>query len=278
MAKHKLPLWAQLGAYGLLVSGGLLFAGPFLWLLGSSFKPEPEVGALTPWPVSFWTLESYRFVWERLPILRGLANSLLVAGSVTLLVLLTGAMAGYALARLRWRGREFLFNLALFTMTVPGILLLIPLYTLIVQLGWTDSPLGLIAPYAANAMAVLIFRQSFLSIPQELLDAARLDGCSEWRLLWTVVWPLSKPAFATVGILTFLSTWNEVLWPLMVVRDERWMTLPQLVTLFAVGGGAEAQMGPQLAAAVLLALPVVAAYAILQRHFVRSLAQTGLKG
>src|SRR5690606_3934704 len=160
----------------------------------------------------------------------------------------------------------------------PFMVMLIPLYTLVVRLGWTDSLVGVVVPFMMNATAVLILRQSFLSIPRDLLDAARIDGCGEGRILFTVVWPLSVPALVTAGIIVFIGTWNEVLWPLIVIREEQWMTMPQMVTLFAVGGGADARLGPQLAAAVLLALPVVVAYLFFQRHFISSLAATGLKG
>ena len=171
-----------------------------------------------------------------------------------------------------------MFNLILFTMMVPFLVMLIPLYTLVVRFGWTDSLVGLIVPFMMSATAVLILRQHFLTIPQDLIDAARIDGCSDWRILFTVVWPLSVPALVTAGIIVFVGSWNEVLWPLVVVRQEEWMTMPQMVTLFAVGGGAEAKLGPQLAAALLLALPIVVAYLIFQRHFITSLASTGLKG
>jgi multiple sugar transport system permease protein len=161
---------------------------------------------------------------------------------------------------------------------VPFLILLIPLYTLVVSLGWTDSLAALIIPFMMSATGVLILRQSFLSIPKDLLDAARVDGCGEFRILFRIVWPLSVPALITVALLTFVGNWNEVLWPLIVVRNEQWMTMPQMVTLFAVGGGADGRFGPQLAAALLLALPVLGAYLFFQRHFIESMTATGLKG
>jgi multiple sugar transport system permease protein len=163
-------------------------------------------------------------------------------------------------------------------MMVPFLVMLIPLYTLVVGFGWTDSPVGLIVPFMMNATAVLILRQSFVTIPRDITDAARIDGCGEGRILFSVVWPLSIPALVTAGIIVFIGSWNEVLWPLVVVRSEDWMTMPQMVTLFAVGGGAEGKLGPQLAAALLLGVPVIGAYLFFQRHFISSLASTGLKG
>lgn len=267
----KLLLYIALGI------GALVFAYPFVWMVAASFKPELEIGALSLLP-SAWTLASYRMVLEAIPLGRAFLNSVIVAACVTGSVLVFGSMAGYALARLEWRGREVVFNLILFTMMVPFLVMLIPLYTLVVGFGWTDSLVGVIVPFMMNATAVLILRQSFVAIPRDVLDAARIDGCNEWRILFTIVWPLSVPALVTAGIIVFIGNWNEVLWPLVVIRQQDWMTMPQMVTLFAVGGGADARLGPQLAAALLLGLPVIVAYLFFQRHFITSLASTGLKG
>ena len=260
-----------------LVAGAVVFAYPFVWMALATFKPETEISALNPFP-SRWTGASYRLVAESIPIGRAFLNSLLVTGLVTASALVFGSMAAYALSKLRWRGRDAAFNAVLFSMMVPGIVLLIPLYTLVVRLGWTNSYAGLVVPAMMSGTAVLVLRQSFLTIPSELVDAARMDGASELRILFTLVWPLSIPALVTAGILVFIGSWNDVLWPLIVVRDEAKMTMPQMVTLFAVGGGSQAKLGPQLAAALLLALPIVAAYLAFQRHFIASLASTGLKG
>jgi multiple sugar transport system permease protein len=263
--------------YIALLIGTLIFGYPFVWMAAATFKPELEIGELSLIP-SEWTTDSYRLVFESIPIGRAFLNSVVVVTAVTGSVLVFGSMVSYALAKLRWKGRDAVFTMILFTLMVPFLVLLIPLYTLIVGFGWTDSLVGLIVPFMMNATAVLILRQSFLSIPSELLDAARVDGCSEWRILFTLVWPLSIPALVTAGIIVFVGTWNEVLWPLIVIRQEEWMTMPQMVALFAVGGGASSRLGPQLAAALLLGLPVIVAYLFFQRHFISSLASTGVKG
>ena len=267
----------RLLAYVALSIGAVIFGYPFVWMAIATFKPELEIGELALFP-SEWTTDSYRLVFETIPIGRAFLNSLIVVAAVTGSVLVFGSMAGYALAKLQWKGREIVFTTILFTLMVPFLVMLIPLYTLVVGFGWTDSLLGLIVPFMMNATAVLILRQSFLTIPNDILDAARVDGCSEWRILFTVVWRLSVPALVTAGILVFVGTWNEVLWPLVVIRKEEWMTMPQMVTLFAVGGGSSARIGPQLAAALLLGLPVILAFLFFQRHFVSSLASTGVKG
>lgn len=277
MSKRTSTRAARPLAYLALVAGAVVFAYPFVWMLLATFKPEPEISALDPLP-SRWGLDAYRLVFETIPIGRAFLNSVLVTGLVTASALFFGSMAAYALAKLRWRGREAAFNVLLFSMMVPGIVLLIPLYTLVVRFGWTNDYAGLVVPAMMNATAVLVLRQSFLTIPSELIDAARIDGCSELRILFRLVWPLSIPALVTAGILVFIGSWNDVLWPLIVVREEAKMTMPQMVTLFATGGGAQARLGPQLAAAFLLAVPIIGAYLVFQRHFIASLATSGLKG
>lgn len=263
--------------YIALLVGVAIFGFPFVWMIAATFKPELEIGELSLFP-SEWTLDSYRLVFETIPLGRAFLNSIIVVAAVTASVLVFGSMAGYALSKLRWKGRDTVFTMILFTMMVPFLVLLIPLYTVVVAFGWTNSLLGVIVPFMMNATAVLILRQSFLTVPSEIMDAARVDGCSEWRILFTIVWPLSVPALVTAGIIVFVGTWNEVLWPLIVIRQEEWMTMPQMVALFAVGGGASSRLGPQLAAAFLLGLPVIVAFLFFQRQFTASLASSGVKG
>ncbi len=263
--------------YIALILGALTFAYPFVWMMLASFKPELEIGGLSLLP-STWTLDSYRLVFESIPIVRAFLNSLIVVVAVTGSVLLFSSMIAYALSKLSWRGRETVFNTILFTMMVPGMVMLIPLYTLVVSFGWTDSLVGLIVPFLMNATAVLILRQSFLTIPGDILEAARIDGCGELRILFTIIWPLSIPAIVTAGIIVFIGNWNEVLWPIMVIRKEEWMTMPQMVALFSVGGGSFGKLGPQLAAAFMLGLPIIALFLFFQRHFISSMASSGLKG
>ncbi|HEV2830153.1 MAG TPA: carbohydrate ABC transporter permease [Pyrinomonadaceae bacterium] len=262
--------------YLVLTIGALMFLYPFVWMLGATLKPELEIAGFNPFS-SHFSLENYRFVFQKIPIIRGFGNSLFVSIIVTVSVVLFGSMVGYALSRLYFPGRELVFNLALATMMIPAQLTLIPLYTMMVKFGWVNSYLALIVPAMMSSYAVLLFRQFFLSIPQSLIEAARLDGCSDLRILFTIVYPLSKPAIMTVAILTFMGVWNDVLWPLMVIRNPKLMTMPLMVTLFAVGGQAEAHLGVILAAAMLLALPVIVAYIFIQRHLIESIASSGMK-
>ncbi len=264
--------------YVVLGLAAVAFLYPFLWMAATTFKAPAEVGGLSLL-ADQPTLENYRLMWARAPFGRALINSLFVATTITVSVLVLGSAAAYALARLEFPGRALLNTVTVAVLLVPAQLTLIPTYTLIVELGWIDSYAALIAPYVFNAMAILILRQFFLQVPRSLMDSARLDGMGELRILFTVFWPLAKAPLATVGILTFMGAWNEVLWPLLVVRDEQVMTLPQLLTVFSLGGGAgPRQLGPKLAAAMVLVVPVVVAYTFLQRYFIESMASTGIKG
>src|SRR5215216_5176784 len=234
----------RIALYAALTAAALTFIYPFLWMAATTVKPPFEIGTLTLLP-DRPTLDNYRTMWARAPFGRALLNSALVATVAVLLV--------------------------------PGQLTLIPLYTLVVQLGWVDTYAALIVPYLFNATAILMLRQFFLQIPQSLIDSARMDGMGELRILFTIIWPLARPALAIVAIFTFMGSWNEVLWPLLVVRDQQLMTLPQLLTVFALGGGA-GSMGVSLASAMVLVVPVVVAYVFLQRYFIESMAGSGVKG
>jgi len=266
----------RIALYAALTLAALTFIYPFLWMASATFKPPSEVGSLALIPDQF-TLDNYRTMWARAPFGRALLNSTLVAGTITVAVLVFGSMTAYAMARLHFRGRPLLNATTIAVLLVPGQLTLIPMYTLIVQLGWIDTYAALIVPYLFNATAILMLRQFFLQIPQSLIDSARMDGMGELRILFTIFWPLSKPVLSIVAIFTFMGSWNEVLWPLLVVREQSLMTLPQLLTVFALGGGA-GSVGVSLASAMVLVVPVVIAYAFLQRNFIESMASSGVKG
>lgn len=263
--------------YVILTAAALTFIYPFLWMISASFKPESDIGSLSLITRNF-TFRGYRAVFTQIPIARALLNSIIVSVTSTACVLTFSSMVGYALARLRFIGRDTVFNLVLLTMMIPGQLTLIPMYVLIVRLGWADTYKALIVPAMVSNMGIVIFRQFFMSLPQELVDAAKIDGCSDYSVLFRIFWPLSRPSLITVGITTFIGSWNEVLWPLIVIRKWSMMTMPQMVTLFSVGGLAGAQVAAQMAAATMLALPVVIAYLFFQNSFIESLALSGIKG
>lgn len=262
--------------YVLLTAAAVTFIYPFIWMIGAALAPMHELDKMTLWP-AHPTWSNFALLFQKIPIGRSFVNSILAAALTTALVLLTGSMVGYALARMQFKGRQLIFYVLVFTMSLPFQITLIPNYITMVNLRLVDTYVVLVIPFAVSAFAVLMFRQAFQGLPQALIDAARLDGCHEFSIIFRVLWPNIKPTIVTVAILSFIGSWNEVLWPLISVRNEKLMTMPLLVTLFAVGGRADSQLGVKIAAAVLLAVPVMIAFLFFQRHFVQSMASTGLK-
>jgi len=262
--------------YTALTIAALTFIYPFIWMIGASLAPEHELGKMTLFPDKP-TFGNFKTMFEKIPIGSSLINSLLVAILTTSIVMITGSVVGYALAKMQFKGRQFIFYVIVFTMSLPFQITLIPNYITMINLRLVDTFFALVIPFAVSAFAILMFRQAFQGLPQALIDAARLDGCSEMGIIFRILWPNIKPTLVTIAILTFIGSWNEVLWPLIVIRDEELMTMPQLVTLFSVGGRASAQLGVKIAAAVLLALPVMIAFLFFQKHFIQSMASTGLK-
>lgn len=273
--KHKMS-FGNLLLYAALTVAAITFIYPFIWMIGAAFSPESEIGKLSLWP-SQPTWNNFITMMKKIPIERSLLNSLLIAIVTTGIVLITGSLVGYALAKMRFRGRQLIFYVIVFTMSLPFQITLIPNYITMVNLNLVDTYTALIVPFAVSAFAILMFRQAFQGLPQALIDAARLDGCNELQIIFKILWPNIKPTLVTVAILTFIGSWNEVLWPLIVIRNEDLMTMPQLVTLFAVGGRADSQLGVKISAAVLLALPVMIAFLFFQKHFIQSMASAGLK-
>lgn len=272
----KSRIHKQVFANLILIVAAISFIYPFYWMIMASLLPEESIGSFRWMPVQL-TAENYREVISRIPIGRALLNSLFVALLSTTGVVIFGAMTGYALAKLSFPGRTILFFVIIFTMSLPFQVTLIPNYILMVKANLTDTLAALILPALQSAFAILLFRQAFKPFPDALIDAARMDGCSEWTIVFRILMPNTWPTVITVAIISFMNAWNDVLWPLIVIRDESTMTMPQLVTLFAVGGRAEAQLGIKLASAVMLALPVMLAFVLFQRHFIRSMASSGLK-
>ena len=262
--------------YLILILGSVVFVYPFIWMLSASLSPESAISNLVLFPTSA-SLNNYSQVLDKIPAARSLLNSLFVSLVITAGVIIFGSMVGYALSHLEFKGKKILFFIIIFTMTLPFQLTLIPQYILMVKFQWVDTYLALIVPYFLNGLSIIMFNQYFKSIPVDLIDAARIDGCSEFTILFRILWPNSLPAIITVGIITFMTSWNEVLWPIIVIRDEHLMTMPQLITLFAVGGRAESQLGVKLAAAAMLAFPVIVAYAFFQKYFIQSMASSGMK-
>lgn len=268
---------AKATLYVLLFAGLAVVVGPFVWMLLSSFKPEGEIRANPPTLLpEDPTLANYGTLFDRLDFPTYFTNSVVVAVVTTVGNLLFCSAAGYALAKLPFPGRRLLFGAVLGTLMVPSIVTLVPLFVLSSNLGLVNTLAGLILPYLAQAFGVFLMRQFIQSIPNDLLEAARIDGASELRVYWQVVLPLCRPALATLGILTFLASWNNFLWPLVAATEESTYTLPVALALYAIGQN-RTEYDLLLAGSVVVVLPVLVVFVLLQRHFVRGIATTGLK-
>ncbi|HET9382203.1 MAG TPA: carbohydrate ABC transporter permease, partial [Streptomyces sp.] len=231
------------------------------------------------WIPSDWTLASFRALFDQLDMARYFLNSVIVAILVTVCNLLFCSMLGYALAKLNFSGRSKIFGVVLASLMVPGNLMILPLYVLMTRMDLIDTYAGLVLPFAAGAFGVFLMRQFMQSIPDELLEAARMDGAGEWYIFWRIVLPLVKPALATLTIFTFLGSWNNFIWPLIATNDPGKYTLPVALATFAndpnrtVGGG----NGMLMAGSLLVVLPVLVVFIALQRHFTQGIATAGMK-
>jgi multiple sugar transport system permease protein len=268
---------AKTALYVVLIGGLGLVVGPFVWMLLSSFKPEAEIRANPPtwWPQDL-TFGNYGKLFDELDFPLFFTNSAIVAVLTTLGNLLFCSAAGYALAKLPFAGKRALFGIVLGTLMVPSVVTIVPLFVLTSNLGLVNTLAGLILPFLAQAFGVFLMRQFILSIPDDLLEAARIDAASEWRIYWQIVLPLCRPALATLGILTFLSSWNNFLWPLVAATEEETYTLPVALALYAIGQN-RTEYNLLLPGAVVIVVPVIVVFLLLQRHFVRGIATTGLK-
>ncbi len=269
---------AQIGFYVVLALFAMFFLLPILWMVVTAFKPFEEW--LNPnWIPVNPTLENFQSIFndKSLPVVNWFLNSLLIAALFTIVILVIDSLAGYAYARLEFPGKDLLFGLMLATLVMPGIMFLIPNYLTVARLGWIGTIQGVIAPGFAGVFGVFFMRQFFQGLPRELEEAAYIDGASVWRTFISVVLPLSKGPIITLGIITFLTSWNDFLWPLLILGGDRnALTLP--VGLATLQGQYTFDYGKLMAGALVLTVPVLILYAIFQRYIIRSISMTGIKG
>jgi multiple sugar transport system permease protein len=264
-----------------LLLGALVFLFPFYYMVIGSLQEEPDTSLGGLIPFGGITFDNYTAINGRVDLVQSLLNSLIFTGGVMLGTVVFGVLAGYALARLHFRGRGTLFATMLLVQIIPFQLLVIPLYVMIVRYyGLADSYAGMIAPYLINSTAVFIFRQFFLSLPDDLFSAAMIDGASEFRILWSVALPLVKPALLTAMLLTFIGPWNEFLWPFLVTKDPEMQPLAVTLANYIsnIAGRAANPFGAILAGAVVLAAPAVALFVAFQRKFSDLNIGSGVKG
>ncbi len=272
-------LLKKIGLYAILIFVALLIIVPMLWMLSTSFKIKSQLFTKEIlWIPKVFTLENYAKILDNpsLPIVRWFFNTLGVASVFTVLVVFVDALAGYAYARLEFVGRKQLFAVLLATLFLPGVMFLVPNFVTVNKLGMMNNYWGVIIPGLAGVFGVFFMRQFYEGIPKELEEAAEIDGATKFQTFFQIVLPLAKPALATLAVISFLASWNDFLWALLVLKDRNIQTLqPGLRTL---QGAYTSEYGLMMAGAVLVAIPVLLIYIFLQRFIIQSVATTGLKG
>jgi multiple sugar transport system permease protein len=279
VAKRPDPVTIILWVLGMLVV--VAWAAPFVWMVSTSVKlPGDIMTANIEWLPRSVTGEHYAKVFEQ-PVGRWLMNSLIVAGCATAYSLISGAMAGYAFARLNFPGQGFLFFVVLATLMIPSEMTIVPLFIGFLKAGLVNNYLAFILPGIASVFSVYLFRQFFLSLPRDLEDAARVDGAGRMRVFFGVALPLARPAVIAAAILLFTTNWNAFLWPLLVAFTEEMKTLPVGMATFAPGVGGQTQLqsfGPAMAAMTILTIPSLLVFLVLQRYFIEGVMSAGIKG
>jgi multiple sugar transport system permease protein len=251
---------------------------PFLWMLSNAFKTSTEIIKLPPtFLPEHFTFQSFLTIFNdpRIPIAKFYLNSIIVTISVCLMVLFTSSLAGFVFAKYRFFGKDLVFTLVLATLMVPAQVTMIPSYLILVRMGLIDNLLGLIVPAATSAFGIFLMRQFIESIPSEMIDAARIDGASEFGIFLEVILPQMGTALATLGIFQFMGTWNDYLWPLIVITTTEKRTLPIMLSWYSNQHSSRTDL--TMAASILVILPILVVYFIFQRWIVRGIALTGFK-
>ncbi len=265
--------------YGTLALFAVVFIVPFLWVVTTSLKGNEQIFVVPPeWIPKQFHFENYAKIFERMPFLQYLRNSLFVTGLTIVGTVFSSSLVAYAFACLRWPGRNALFIVILVTMMLPMQVTMIPVFVLFKELGWLNSFKPLIVPafFGGGAFNIFLLRQFFLGIPKELADAARIDGCSEFRIYWNIMLPLAKPALATVAILTFMFSWNDFLGPLIYLSDATKGTLALGLSMFV--GRYATEWALLMAASVLMMIPMILLFFFFQRYFIQGFTMSGIKG
>lgn len=260
-----------------LVLGAVLTLVPLFWMVSASFMPGGEASSYPPRLVpSTSTLENYRTLFLRMSSGRSFLNSTIVSVAITLLSLLFNSMAGYAFAKLRFRGRDRLFGLLLGALVIPTQIGMLPLFLMLKSAGLVNTYWGVILPSAASIFGIFLMRQFMGTIPDDLLDAARIDGASEFRIYWSIVLPLARPILVTLALFTFMAAWNDFMWPLIVLTDEDKYILP--VAIASLSGEHAQDIELMMASSVLTILPVLILFIVLQRYYIAGLMVGSVKG
>lgn len=267
----------SIGLHGLVGVLFLLTLTPFLWMLLTSVKPEEGIFSIPPQFIpDELTFGYYKELFQKIHFLNFFANSVFIAVCITLLNLTLNSMAGYAFAKHKFPGREKIFTLLLLTMMVPGQVCMMPVFLILKSLNLLNTFTGLILPGCTSVFGIFLMRQFMKGIPNEILESARMDGCGELRILWSIVLPLCRPALATMTIFTFMGAWNEFLWPLIIMTKESKYTLP--VALANLNGQHNTEWGLLMAGSVVVIVPILILFISMQKYFVKGMVFSGLKG
>jgi multiple sugar transport system permease protein len=260
-----------------LLAGVIWSLFPFVWMVLTSLKSYIEASAAQTFLPTHWLFSNYIVAWNQVGIFpRYFANSIFIATSTVLGVLITSALAAYAFARMEFPGRNALFIILLTTMMVPFEVTLVPNFIVVSDLGWINRYQALIIPWTGSAFSVFLLRQFFRSIPQDLYDAAVIDGASNLRFLLSIVLPLSRPALITSALFTFLGSWNALMWPLLVTNSPEMRPIQVGIAAFITNAGTQVQL--LLAAVTISVVPVILLYLVLQRWFIEGIATVGIRG
>ncbi len=278
MSHRQEPLASAI-KYAVLVFGAVLMLLPFEWMVVASLMAPNEIMARPlVWLPAVLEFHNYARLAEAIPLGRMYLNSLIVTTAITLGILVSSSLAGYGFAKFQFPGRDILFMMVLATIMIPFFVYLIPVFYVVSQLGWVDTYQGLIVPNIVTAFGIFLMRQYMLSLPDELLDASRIDGASEFAIYWRIVLPLVGPALGALAILAFVYQWNAFLWPLVIIRSGDLATIPIGLNSLRVYASQPEVINLQMAGATVAIIPVLAVFAIFQRWFVQGIALTGLKG
>ena len=267
--------WEQALVIFIMVAGGILVSIPFIWMISSSFKPESEVLSIPPTIIpDNPTLDNYINLFTNMNFAVYLRNTLVIV-LFSFLGLLFNAMAGYGFAKYDFKGRDKVFYIVLATMMIPGQVTMIPVYLLLNAMGLTNTMTGIILPGLAVAFSIFLFRQFMTTIPDDLIEAARLDGAGEFYIFFRLVMPIAKPIFAVQGILTFIAGWNSFLWPLIIANDESLYTLS--VGLSLLQGQYANNFALQMAGAAFMVVPIIIIFSFFQKYIVEGFTMSGIK-
>jgi len=276
---RTLPIIESIFLYLLVIFGAVLTAMPFLWMFLTAFKgPGDVVSIPLRWFPTVWRFDNFGVIWNLIPFSRVYLNSIIVSVSQTVGVLLTSSLAAYSFARIKFWGRDVIFLIYLGTIMIPEWVLIIPIFLIVKQLHWLNTYQGLIVPGLCSAMCTFLLRQFFLTVPKDYDEAAYMDGANRFQIFSRVILPLAKPALLTVGLLTFMGSWNTFLWPLIISSKVEMQTLPLALSRFVFFfGWTRVEWGALMGATLLSILPIITIYAMLQDYFIRGIALSGLK-